>query len=63
MKELMNRINQTMIYFFTPEDSSAMAGQGNISFDLSLSDLGLGSLKALFWVLGAVGIMYLISLV
>lgn len=63
MKELMNRINQTMIYFFTPEDSSAMAGQGNLSFDFSLSDFGLGSLKAVFWVLGAVGIMYLISLV
>ena len=54
---------KTIAFFFTPEDSSAMAGQGNISFDLSLSDLGLGSLKALFWVLGAVGIMYLISLV
>jgi len=63
MKELMNRINQTMVYLFTPEDSSAMAGQGNLSFDFSLSDLGIGSLKALFWILGAVGIMYLISLV
>ena len=59
----MNRINQTMVYLFTPEDSSAMAGQGNLSFDFSLSDLGIGSLKALFWILGAVGIMYLISLV
>lgn len=50
-----------MIYFLTPEDSSAMAGQGNLSFNLRLSDLGLGSIKAMFWILGAVGIMYLIS--
>ncbi len=62
MKALMNKINQAMMYFFTPEDSSAMAGQGNLSFDLCLSDLGLGSLKALFWILGGVGIMYMISL-
>ncbi|WDP92003.1 MAG: hypothetical protein HUN04_20695 [Desulfobacter sp.] len=61
MKE-QNKLIETLIYFFTPEDSSAMAGNGNLSFDFSLSDLGLGSLKAMFWVLGAVGIMYLASL-
>ncbi len=62
MRELMTKIIKTIIYFFTPEDSSTTAGNGSLSFDFSLSDLGIGSLKAMLWVLGAVGIMYLISL-
>jgi len=63
MKELMKKFNRMMVYFFTPEDSSAMAGQRNLSFDLSLPDLGIGSVKALFWIMGGAGIMYLISLI
>lgn len=59
----MNTFIGTVIYFFTPEDSSAMAGNGNLSFDFSLADLGAGSLKAMFWILGGVGIMYLVSLI
>lgn len=63
MKNFTHKIKQIMIYFFTPEDSSAMDSQGNLSFNLRLSDLGLGSVKAMFWILGAVGVMYLISLI
>ncbi|MCG8684966.1 MAG: hypothetical protein MI892_08840 [Desulfobacterales bacterium] len=59
MKKLMNTIN----YFFTPEDSTAAAGQGNISFDISSTNLNLGSVKALFWVLSTMGVFYLITLI
>ncbi len=52
-----------MVYFFTPEDSTAIAGQGSLSFDLNSKTLNLGSAKALFWVLGTMGIFYLITLI
>lgn len=63
MTKFMNTIRQMMVFFFTPEDSTAAAGQGNITFDISRSNLNLGSAKALFWVLGTMGLFYLITLV
>lgn len=52
-----------MAYFFTPEDSTVMTGQGNISFGISAGDFNMGSLKALFWVLVTMGVFYLITLI
>ncbi len=52
-----------MVFFFTPEDSSLIAGQGNSTFDLSSKTLNLGSAKALFWVVGTMGLFYLITLI
>ena len=63
MKKLITAIREMMVFFFTPEDSTAMAGQGNITFDISTKDLNLGSAKALFWVLGTMGLFYLITLI
>ena len=62
MNKPMNTIRQMMVFFFTPEDSTAMAGQGNITFELSRKNLNMGSAKALFWVLGTMGLFYLITL-
>lgn len=62
MKKLMTKIKKTMIYFFTPEDSTAPAGLGSLSFDFSRDSLNLGSVKALFWTLGAMGIYCLVTL-
>ncbi len=56
-------MRQMMVFFFTPEDSTAVAGQGNITFELNRKNLNLGSAKALFWVLGTMGLFYLITLI
>ncbi len=63
MKKLMNTIRQMMVFFFTPEDSTLIAGQGNITFDISSKSLNMGSAKALFWVLSTMGLFYLITLI
>lgn len=52
-----------LMYFFTPEDSTTAAAQGNISFALGQDNLNLGSLKALFWVLCTMGGFYLMTLI
>ena len=63
MKKMMTKFNKTLAYFFTPEDSSAMAGAGNLSFGISRENLNLGSLKVLFWVGAATGLLYLIDMI
>ncbi|MDD9301644.1 MAG: hypothetical protein HUK40_04565 [Desulfobacter sp.] len=62
MKAQFKAVYRTMVYFFTPEDSTATAGQGNLSIDIKPGDLNMGSLKALFWVLGTMGMFYLVTL-
>jgi len=58
---LMKKIWDTMVYFFTPEDTTALAEQGNISIDDWRLDMG--SLKVLFWVLNTLIGFYLITLI
>ncbi|MCG8619337.1 MAG: hypothetical protein MI802_24210 [Desulfobacterales bacterium] len=62
MKKLMTQFHKTLAYFFTPEDSSVMAGEGNISFGVTSDSFSLGSLKVLFWVGVTMGGFYLITL-
>ncbi|MEH0018401.1 MAG: hypothetical protein V6Z89_02050 [Desulfobacter sp.] len=63
MKKFTTKFRRIMAYFFTPEDSTVMTGQGNISFGISAGDFNMGSLKALFWVLVTMGVFYLITLI
>ncbi len=63
MTKFMNTIRQMMVFFFTPEDSTIMAGEGNTIFDISGKTLNMGSAKALFWILGTMGLFYLITLI
>lgn len=63
MKKMMTAFNRTLAYFFTPEDSSAMAGAGSLSFRLSREDLTLGCVKVLFWMAAATGALYLIDMI
>ena len=49
-------------YFFTPEDSSTPIQRGVISFDIKPERLGIGSAKALFWVLNSILFLMLLSL-
>ncbi len=62
MKSFINQFFNVMIYFFTPEDSSTRAKNGIISFKFDSSMFDLGSLKALFWVMNAMILICLISM-
>ncbi len=59
MKKIINQLFEIAVYFFTPEDSTAKAGPGNISINMGNSSLDMGSLKAIFWVVGTIGLFYL----
>ncbi len=61
MKKIMNQLFEVVVYFFTPEDSTAKAGPGNISINMGGSSLDMGSLKAIFWVVGTMGLFYLMT--
>lgn len=63
MKKIMTRLYRTLAYFFTPEDSTVMAGDGNLTFGIDSESLNLGSLKVLFWVAATMGGFYLITLI
>jgi len=62
MKVQLNKIMEVIIYFFTPEDSATPIQRGTISFDIHSDRMGIGSAKALFWVMNSMIFMYLISL-
>lgn len=61
MTKIMTLINRMITYFFSPEDSSGLAAQG--TFALAQGAVGMGSVKALFWVLMTMGGFYLITLI
>ena len=63
MTKMMTKLETLMSYFFTPEDSTTMSGQGDLSFDVSSNSFSLGSLKVLFWVGATMGGFYLITLI
>lgn len=62
MKDIINKIFKVLVYFFTPEDSATPIQRGNISFTIEQDMIGIGSAKALFWVMNSVILMYFISL-
>jgi hypothetical protein len=62
MKTLFSKIVEVMIYFFTPEDSSTPIHRSIISFSIESDSLGIGSAKALFWVMNSMIFMYFITL-
>ncbi|MBU1341961.1 MAG: hypothetical protein KKE44_17350 [Proteobacteria bacterium] len=62
MKTKLNKIMEVLGYFFTPEDSATPIHRGLISFDIKSDRIGLGSAKALFWVMNSMLLMYLITL-
>ena len=62
MKTLLNKITQVIIYFFTPEDSATPIHNVTISFNIESDMVGIGSAKALFWVMNSMIFVYLISL-
>ncbi len=63
MKKIMNQLLELVVYFFTPEDSTVKAGPGNISINMGGSSMDMGSLKAIFWVAGTIGLFYLMTLI
>jgi len=62
MKTSLKKIMEVIIYFFTPEDSTAPVHNPGISFNIEPGMVGLGSAKALFWLMNSMVFMYLISL-
>lgn len=62
MKALFNTIIKITIYFFTPEDSSTPIQNTTISFNIESDMVGIGSAKALFWVMNSIIIVHLLSL-
>ena len=62
MKTSLKKIMEVIIYFFTPEDSTAPVHKPSISFNIEPGMVGLGSAKALFWLMNSMVFMYLISL-
>ncbi len=62
MKTLFSKIAEVLIYFFTPEDSSTPIHTGIISFNIETDAFGIGTAKALFWVMNSMIFMYLITL-
>ncbi|MBT3177620.1 MAG: hypothetical protein HOG03_02385 [Desulfobacula sp.] len=62
MKTSLKKVIQVLIYFFTPEDSTAPIHKPTISFNIESGMVGIGSAKALFWLMNSMIFMYLISL-
>ncbi|MBU8848868.1 MAG: hypothetical protein KOO65_11760 [Desulfobacterales bacterium] len=62
MKAFLKKITNVIIYFFTPEDSSTPIHNVTISFNIESDMVGIGSAKALFWVMNSIIFVYLISL-
>lgn len=62
MKPLENKILKTLFYFFTPEDSATPIQNRVACFNFNASHMGIGSAKALFWVMNSMILTYLISL-
>ena len=62
MKEILNKFFQVMVYFFTPEDSERQIGHGFIAFNIDSSSLNLGAAKAIFWLINAIALFYLLTL-
>ena len=62
MKDYLYNIIRVIVYFFTPEDSATPIQSGTISFRIEHDTIGIGSAKALFWVMNSMILMYLISL-
>lgn len=51
-----------MVYFFTPEDSERQISHGDISFRIDYNSLDLGAAKAIFWLINAIVVFYLLTL-
>ncbi len=58
----MNKIMEVIIYFFTPEDSATPIHRSIISFNIEHDAIGIGSVKALFWVMNAMIFITFISM-
>ncbi len=65
MNQMIKKAIAIIIYFFTPEDTSQTNyGHLSIAFKPDSDDLGfrgLGSAKALFWIVNGILIFYLLS--
>ncbi|MCF6246103.1 MAG: hypothetical protein L3J69_01955 [Desulfobacula sp.] len=62
MKTYLNKIMEVIVYFFTPEDSATPIHRSIISFNIERDAIGIGSVKALFWVMNAMIFISLISM-
>jgi len=62
MKKILNKIFHVMVYFFTPEDSEKQVNHGFISFNIDATSLNLGAAKAIFWLINAIVLFYLLTL-
>ncbi len=61
---MKNNILNTLVYFFTPEDSARSGAQGgDLTFGIGTENLNMGSLKALFWVVCTGLFFYLLTLI
>lgn len=62
MKTLIRNLMGIIIYFFSPEDSGRPVRHGYLSFTIDPGNIGMGSAKALFWVMNAAILVYLLTL-
>ncbi len=62
MKTYMSKIMKIIVYFFTPEDSATPIHSNSLSFHIEQDAIGIGSAKALFWVMNAMILMMIISI-
>ena len=62
MKEMIATWKRVLIYFFTPEDSATPIQRDAISLNIEHDMVGIGSAKALFWVMNTIIFMMFISM-
>jgi hypothetical protein len=62
MNTQFNKTVNVIKYFFSPEDSATPIQNGLIYFEIEPNRIGIGSAKALFWVMNCMIFMYLLSL-
>lgn len=62
MKKNLRTFSSVMVYFLTPEDSSTINKSGSLTIDMDNTRMNLGSAKAIFWVMGTLGLFYLSTL-
>jgi len=62
MRTELKKIMAVIIYFFTPEDSATPIHKTNISFNIEPDMMGIGTAKALFWVMNSMIFASLISM-
>ncbi len=62
MKQTMIKLTRLIIYFFTPEDSTGPVKYGFLSADIQGISMGPETAKALFWMITAFILFFVLAM-